>query len=423
MGETAFNEQKFLSAQELIYDTALAEIKSGIKRTHWSWFIFPQLNGLGRSRLSYEYAIQNLDEAKAYLQSPVLRKRLIEISEALSEQSGTAQDILGSPDYLKVRSCMTLFQQAEPEIEVFQKVLDKFYGGKPDPRTLEMLNRTSIPGERKPSREEMAQVFADTMAMISEHQLLRDATALSAEQTKLYREEDPCELPQNPHYETMVKVTMNRSFQAAKILRANYPQERIGVLNFASATNPGGGVVTGARSQEESLCRCSTLYPCLNQPQLHEQYYRFHRQADSCLYTDACIYTPDVMVIKKDINIPERAPEEEWFKVDVLTCAAPNLRRNPQMLSAPQQYALHCRRARRILSLAAMNGITVLVLGAFGCGAFSNDPQAVAKAYYDVLEEYEGYFKCVEFAVFCSGSETENYYAFRHAFRWSAVTY
>ncbi|MBR6570475.1 MAG: TIGR02452 family protein [Clostridia bacterium] len=416
MEENLFNAQKFLSAQEYIFEAALAEISSGRKRTHWSWYIFPQLKGLGHSALSREYAIENLEQAKSYLQNTLLRYRLIAISEALYAQSGSAREILGSPDDLKVRSCMTLFQQADPEIPIFQKVLDKFYGGKPDYRTLELLGKVNASGERKPSREEMAMVYQDTMKMIEENAILRETTAFSALNTVLYREEDEVESADNPQYDTTIQVTMNRSYQAAGLLRAKYPDERIAVLNFASATNPGGGVVTGARAQEESLCRCSTLYPCLNQPHLHEQYYRFHKQAGSCLYTDACLYTPDVMVIKKDINIPVRSPEEDWFKVDILTCAAPNLRYNPSLLNADEQYRLHVKRARKILSIAAAKRDTVLVLGAFGCGAFSNDPHAVAKAYSDVLKEYEGYFKCVEFAVFCAGTETENYRAFYQAF-------
>ena len=223
-------------------------------------------------------------------------------------------------------------------------------------------------------------------------------------------------LPPNPQYSLSVTVSPCRTFETAGKLKTDMPEERVAVLNFASATSPGGGVKNGARAQEESLCRCSTLYPCLSTDKLWKGYYGFHRENWNICYSDSVIYTPDVLVIKSDINIPERLPQEKWFKTDVITCAAPNLRRSPNALSSSEQFQVHCERARRILSSAAIGGATVLVLGAFGCGAFSNIPEAVAEAYKTVLHEFEGYFKKVEFAVFCSSTEERNYSAFKSAF-------
>ncbi len=139
-----FDAKKFLGAQNASYDgydQALGEIRRGRKVSHWIWYIFPQLKGLGRSGMADHYGIRDLEEAKQYLDNDVLRERLVEISEALLEQDGRIEGIVGYVDAMKVRSCMTLFREADPEIEVFGKVLDKFYGGKPDEKTLQMIQR------------------------------------------------------------------------------------------------------------------------------------------------------------------------------------------------------------------------------------------------------------------------------------------
>ena len=136
------NLDRFLKAQASSYDTALREIRAGHKYSHWIWYIFPQIQGLGFSSTSQYYAIGNLEEANMYLQEPTLRARLLEISEALlGLSSNDPAEVMGYPDDLKLRSSMTLFAEAEPECEVFQKVLDKFFGGRKDPRTLQILNR------------------------------------------------------------------------------------------------------------------------------------------------------------------------------------------------------------------------------------------------------------------------------------------
>jgi uncharacterized protein (DUF1810 family) len=118
----------------------LSEIRSGHKRSHWIWYIFPQLKGLGFSSTSEYYGINGLSEAKSYMENEILRARLIEISEALlTLESSDAEDVMGYPDNLKLMSSMTLFAEAAPEEKVFQRVLDKFFGGKKDQRTLELI--------------------------------------------------------------------------------------------------------------------------------------------------------------------------------------------------------------------------------------------------------------------------------------------
>lgn len=135
---------RFLEAQEHSYERALKEIKNGRKSSCWMWYIFPQIQGLGISGTTEYYSIEDLDEAKEYMNNETLRGRLIEISEALlGLESSNPNEVLGYPDDLKLKSCMTLFGIAAPEEEVFQKVLDKYYKGERDEKTIEKLKTES----------------------------------------------------------------------------------------------------------------------------------------------------------------------------------------------------------------------------------------------------------------------------------------
>ena len=132
---------KFVRAQQRDYATALSEIRSGRKRSHWMWYIFPQIQGLGMSSTAQFYGIKDLEQAKDFLAHPYLGRNLIEISSALlalDENNPTA--VMGYPDDLKLRSCMTLFELADPSCDVFGAVLEKFYGGRRDEMTLRILN-------------------------------------------------------------------------------------------------------------------------------------------------------------------------------------------------------------------------------------------------------------------------------------------
>lgn len=142
-----FNLQRFLGAQESFYAQALKEIRNGRKTSHWIWFIFPQLRGLGHSPMADNYGISSLDEARAYWEHPILHQRLVEITESLLIHSKrrifhspkTAFEILGTIDAIKVRSCMTLFDMVEPN-SIFAEVINAFYEGERDPLTLEKLS-------------------------------------------------------------------------------------------------------------------------------------------------------------------------------------------------------------------------------------------------------------------------------------------
>ncbi len=139
-----FNLNRFLLAQEGIYAQALAELKNGQKRTHWMWFIYPQIRGLGQSPTSQQYAIQSQEEARQYLDHPVLGARLRECAQAiLSVEGRTASEIFGFPDDLKLRSCMTLFASVAEPGSIFERVLEKYFHGERDARTLAILQNNN----------------------------------------------------------------------------------------------------------------------------------------------------------------------------------------------------------------------------------------------------------------------------------------
>lgn len=146
-----FDLDRFLRAQEQWYPYALAELRDGRKRSHWIWFILPQLRGLGSSTMSVRYGLVSLDEARAYLAHPVLGARLVECVEAILAHAGTdGRDILGDVDALKFRSCLTLFVRAAGPGSVFGRALDAFYGGTEDAATLARLSASTASSGASP---------------------------------------------------------------------------------------------------------------------------------------------------------------------------------------------------------------------------------------------------------------------------------
>jgi len=137
-----FDLNRFITAQEGVYDRALAELRDGLKRSHWMWYIFPQIEGLGHSPTTRHYSIKSLEEARQYLAHPVLGTRLKESAEAvLAHQGLSAEDIFGHPDDWKLQSSMTLFELVSGPQSVFGSVLDRYYQGKRDTRTLQIVGK------------------------------------------------------------------------------------------------------------------------------------------------------------------------------------------------------------------------------------------------------------------------------------------
>ena len=139
-----YNIDRFVEMHKEYYETALQEIKNGNKRSHWMWYIFPQLKELGRSSTSEYYGIENIDEVKEYMENDYLKNNMLEICNELLKQDEDIRYIMGYPDYLKLNSCMTLFEYVFPKEKVFSKVIDKFYKGKRDNMTLNILKKMMI---------------------------------------------------------------------------------------------------------------------------------------------------------------------------------------------------------------------------------------------------------------------------------------
>ncbi|MBH0201564.1 MAG: DUF1810 domain-containing protein [Nitrospira sp.] len=142
----AYNLHRFLTAQAPTYHTVLDELRAGRKSSHWMWFIFPQIAGLGHSAMAQQFAISSLDEAKAYLQHPVLGPRLRACTQLVLDVNGrSVEEIFGYPDHLKFRSCMTLFLTAATDNTIFKDTLRKYFDGKPDQLTMNVLARHNMP--------------------------------------------------------------------------------------------------------------------------------------------------------------------------------------------------------------------------------------------------------------------------------------
>lgn len=201
-----------------------------------------------------------------------------------------------------------------------------------------------------------------------------------------------------------VLVTGDRSFEAAR----KYAGKHIAVLNFANNRNAGGNPYY-ANAQEECLCRCSTLLPCLNA--LYDDFYKKHnlmiRNGElDYMGNDDLIYTPDVVVFKSDEDKPQLLGEDEWFKVNVITCAAPELW---EQNSLPRNYyEVVYNRLKKVLDIAVAYKNEVVILGAWGCGAFANPPRIVANIFNDLIKQYV--FPIIHFAI--GSSNSTNYSIF-----------
>ena len=273
-----------------------------------------------------------------------------------------------------------------------------------------------------------AEIFEDTKKHYETDDTLKDIVKRSMARQRFISEIATISISKQPeNIRAQVKVSGKRSLEAAELYAKQ--GKKVCVLNFASATNPGGGVAHGASAQEECICRCTTLYPCLKSNEMWQRFYLPHRKAANQLYNNDCIYTPQVCVFKSDTRFPEMLPRNEWWYTDIISCAAPNLREKPSnpmnpysgnkavKISDAELKELLTSRIRRIFQLAAANENDVLVLGAFGCGAFRNPPELVARVFCKVMEEYIGCFDTIEYAVYHTEREAANYNAFCKAMK------
>lgn len=278
------------------------------------------------------------------------------------------------------------------------------------------------------AREDLIKIFENTVWMCDTNQKLMDKIKNSMAYNKVISEKNADDILHNLTHETgkeaEIIVSKKRSFEAASAYRGKH----ISVLNFASATNPGGGVTKGASAQEECLCRVSTLYKCISASEITEAFHKKHWRAlktgemDS-FYNDDCIQTCNVTVFKSDTAKTVLLPEKDWFDVDVISCAAPNLRRMSQHdkqwkknVTDQELLDIYKKRINRVLDIARYAKSEVVILGAFGCGAFANPPELVAKAMHASIDEHKYDFETIELAVYCPLRDTSNYEVFAKEF-------
>lgn len=276
-------------------------------------------------------------------------------------------------------------------------------------------------------RDNFIKVFEDTLSLCKKsYQKEIDYSILN---TQFYDKDfyKKLKLVIDEDFTYNIDITNHRTFEGAILLKEQY--NKVAVLNFASATNPGGGVLRGSSAQEECLCRASTLYPVLNTKENLKRYYHLNRKEGTPLHDDALLYSKDIVVFKSDDKEYKILPKS--YKIDVITCAAPNLRETPRnafneevssepvTVSDEELFNLHYKRAKAIVMTAYANKVDALVLGAFGCGAFKNNPKVVAKTYHKLLveEKYAMLFKKVEFAIYCNSYEDQNFKAFKEEFK------
>jgi uncharacterized protein (TIGR02452 family) len=241
------------------------------------------------------------------------------------------------------------------------------------------------------------EVMTDTKLLYETIPELKEAVKNSIELQFMVAQEENIDQPVADSHQTKYVCSGKRSFEAAK----DYKSKKIAVLNFANNHSIGGSPFS-AGAQEESLCRCSTLLPCLeamNEPFYQKHICQFASKEINYMGNDDLIYTPDVVVFKTDERTdpiyPKMMDPSEWYKVDVITSAAPQLRK---VRTLPANYNnVIFSRIKKILDVAAKEHAEVLILGAWGCGAFKNDINVVSDTFYSLLKNYN--FEVVEFAL------------------------
>lgn len=264
---------------------------------------------------------------------------------------------------------------------------------------------------------DLIQIFEDTQKTIKDNPLFQQRLLQSQSGSQLYLEEYTSPI-RSIRSAGKVEVVASTTFQCARDLHPQFG--RIAVLNFANPHEPGGGVLRGAMAQEECLCRCSDLYNVLAQPYFLKHYYHYHYHNCDYFFSDRLIYSPGVTVYKSDDTIPQLL--DSPFSVDVITCAAPYLDEF-STTTDEELLDIYKSRIKNILEVAMSTQVDCLILGAFGCGAFHNNPDLMARAFADLLirDQYAKFFEKVMFAIKRTGRFCQNLRSFEQAFCGTAV--
>jgi len=270
------------------------------------------------------------------------------------------------------------------------------------------------------TRQWRLDIFKETRELAQTNERLIAAIETSRREQVLYWEGERIEYGA-PRFAEPAKIVLSRK----KTVEAAEPYARQGkkvcILNFASSVAPGGGVTTGAQAQEESICRVSTLYFALSDKETAGAFYDRHWELIRAgkmnrRNTDDIIFTPGIVAIRDDGADEAMMEEEKWYTMDVITCAAPDIRpMEDETRYTPEEPVLYkelVKRWRCILAAGAKYEADVLILGAFGCGVFANPPELVAKAFREALQGFETHFDTIEFAIYSGRGHNQNYHAF-----------
>jgi len=271
------------------------------------------------------------------------------------------------------------------------------------------------------SRQLRMEIFEGTRSLCQRNERLKGSVEKSSREQMIYWEGEKID-PENPRFSSTLNLMVSKEKTVEAARKYAKADKKVCILNFASSVSPGGGVVNGSQAQEESICRVSTLYFALSDKNTAGKFYDkhwelIHQGQFNRRNTDDIIYTPGVTVVRDDSNDEAQLPENEWYQIDVITCAAPDIRSvgdeteyNP---GENELYREFVKRWKCILSAGAKHKADVLILGAFGCGVFANPPKLVAEAFCEAVNGFENYFEAIEFAIYSPRENNENYQAFK----------
>ena len=448
MREKNYDLERFVTAQKESYNLALNEIKHGRKRSHWIWYIFPQLKGLGYSYRSTFYGIEDIDEAKKYLAHPILGARLREITSVLLElPENDAYKIMGAPDDMKLHSCMTLFAYISENDSIFHKALNKFFAGRSDSGTMKIINsfkprilpeknnlswdsrkwldklNGTAPDYKALNREVWENTFSIVEANYYElpdgEKILLRSENNPRKESKFYEHEFTAKFePLNISPE--ITVLPDDCLDIAHEW-VNQGLE-VCVLNLASRSNPGGGVINGSAAQEEYLFHCSDYYKFLYIFASYAEQYGLKRSEHQYPLDKnfGGIYSSGVIIFRENEARGYELIKSPWEVNFIAVAGMVNPQReiiNGEEYIIPELVEGVKNKIRTIYRIACENKQRNLVLGALGCGAFHTPPRHAAKLFTEVLgeKEFKGAFSKICFAVKShrDPEKSENYLIFR----------
>lgn len=272
------------------------------------------------------------------------------------------------------------------------------------------------------NRQLRIEIFEGTRSLCQSNEKLKSSVEKSCSDQIIYWEGEKIEFG-NARFSSPLTLTVSKEKTVEAARKYAKAGKKVCILNFASSVSPGGGVVNGSQAQEESICRVSTLYFALSDKNTAGKFYDRHWELIHAgkmnrRNTDDIIYTPGVTVVRDDSNDEVELAENEWYQIDVITCAAPDIRNvgdkteyNPEQ---NELYAEFVKRWQCILLAGARNKADVLILGAFGCGVFANPPKLVAEAFCEAVKGFENHFETIEFAIYGLSENNVNHVTFKN---------